>query len=124
MAKANIETASGTKIEVEGTSEEIARIVAVINPVEKKLLKHTRALISPTRKNKKIKTATEIIIELEEEGCFNKPQGLMGVKKILEEKGHIYPITTLSPVLLRLVKNKLLRRMKEGKKWAYVKGNI
>jgi hypothetical protein len=41
------------------------------------------------------------------------------VKAALEEQGHFYPVTTLSGLMLRLVREKKLRRLKEGKRWRY-----
>ncbi len=48
---------------------------------------------------------------------------LLEIKKILEEQGHIYPVTTLSGLLIALTRKKILRRLKEGKRWVYVKGS-
>jgi predicted transcriptional regulator len=59
-------------------------------------------------------------MELVEGGFFKRPKGLRAIKDALEDQGHFYPVTTLSPTLLRLVKKKELRRIKEGKRWSYV----
>jgi hypothetical protein len=50
-------------------------------------------------------------LELREEGYFKSKRFLNDIKKKLEEKGHIYARTTLSPTLLNLVKRKDLRRV-------------
>lgn len=125
MVKANIETASGTKIVLDGTSEELAQILAVVQQKEEKSLKKERPKVASNNKREKSGSSlTDMLIEIREEGYFDRPQGLVEIKQILEEKGHIYPITTLSPMLLRLVKKRMLRRMKEEKRWVYVKGSI
>lgn len=119
MAKANIETPSGTKIVIEGSSDEISDIISV---VRKKEAMHPVKASKNTKKEKST-SATDLISNLREEGFFDKPQGLLEVKKALEEQAHIYPITTLSPLLIRLVRKKILRRLREGKRWVYVKGS-
>lgn len=122
MAKANIETASGTKITIEGSSEEISEIVSVVQRKENPLKGRK---VSPRGKSGGGNTSlNDHIIEMREEGYFDKPQGLIEVKKILEEKGHMYPVTTLSGNLLGLARKRILRRLKEGKRWVYVKGSL
>ncbi|MBI3055426.1 MAG: hypothetical protein HYY77_15520, partial [Betaproteobacteria bacterium] len=56
-------------------------------------------------------------------GFFKKPKDLGAVKIALEEMGHRYPVTTLSPVLLRLIRKRQLRRMREQKRWVYTGAN-
>ena len=122
MPKANIETKSGTKITIEGNSEEISDIVSVIQRRESG--QPTRSPTKTTTSKNKVTSLTDLIIEMREEGYFDKPQGLIEVKKILEEKGHIYPVTTLSGTLLTQARKRILRRIREGKRWVYVKGSV
>jgi predicted transcriptional regulator len=61
-----------------------------------------------------------LIIDLIDGGFFKKPKGLSSIKSTLEEQGHYYPVTTLSPVVLRLVRKRQLRRIKDKKRWQYV----
>jgi hypothetical protein len=58
---------------------------------------------------------------LREEGFFNKPRGLTEIAKALEERGYIYPVTTLSGVVLGLVQRKDLGRKKVEGRWVYGK---
>jgi len=58
--------------------------------------------------------------ELIDEGFFKKPKELGAIKTALEERGHYYPATSLSPALIRLVRAKTMRRIKEKKHWVYV----
>jgi hypothetical protein len=50
---------------------------------------------------------------------FRKPKDLAAIKIALEEAGHYYPVTTLSPTLLRFVRSRQLRRIKDKNKWLY-----
>ncbi|MFA5771707.1 MAG: hypothetical protein WC974_03145 [Thermoplasmata archaeon] len=120
MAKANIETKNGTKIIVEGTPEEISKIMTLYKgdykpETEKELKKFVK------RKSNAKPTVTDKMREMIAEGFFDKPKGLAELKNSLEEQGCFVPITTLSPIVLGLVKNKELRRIKQDKKWVYAK---
>jgi hypothetical protein len=61
-----------------------------------------------------------LLSELIAEGFFGQPRELGVVRLALKEKGHFYPVTTLSPLMLRLVRRKELRRIKEKNRWTYV----
>jgi hypothetical protein len=63
----------------------------------------------------------QLLAELIDEGFFNEPRALGAVRSALQEKGHFYPATTLSPLMLRLVRKKGLRRIKSAKHWGYVR---
>jgi hypothetical protein len=53
-------------------------------------------------------------------GFFRKkPKDLSSVRTALEELGHHYPLTTLSGAMLRQVRRRNLRRLKQDKKWMY-----
>jgi hypothetical protein len=58
---------------------------------------------------------------LKEDGFFEKPKSLADISKALEEQGYLYPVTSLSGVVLGLVQKKVLRRKKVDKKWGYGK---
>lgn len=122
MAKATITLPSGTRVSVEGTPAEVEDIVARIDG--KRERKPSKPGIGSTRARKPAKNAKpaikDYVIELRDGGFFRKPQGLAEVKTALEAEGHIIPITTLSGVMLGLVKSRELRRLKEGKTWKYV----
>jgi|SRR5579872_6407547 len=108
MAKAVIKRPDGTRVEVEGTPREISDI---IENVEKK-----------AKKRKKVGgSATDHILQLREEGFFNKPKSLVEIKNKLEEIGVFYPITSLSGVVLSLTKKRILGRIPKDAVWKYVK---
>ena len=120
MAKANIDTPSGAKIIVEGTAEEISAVLAAI---QRRQSSRSGSGSSNPKNDDGVKL-NDLLIEMREEGYFDKPLGLVEVKRVLDEKGHIYPVTTLSGNVLGMVKKRILRRMKEGKRWVYVKGSL
>ena len=65
--------------------------------------------------------ASDLVVELKEDRFFDKPKGLAEISKALEEKGFIYPVTTLSGVVLGLVQKRLLGRKKLEGRWVYGK---
>ena len=60
-----------------------------------------------------------MLMLLMDDGFFKKPKELAAVKAALAERGHVYPVTTISPALLRLVQRRYLRRIKQDKRWFY-----
>src|SRR2546422_2980654 len=115
MAKAEIVSKDGTKITIDGTPEEIAKIIDDVKKKdERKKLKESFGVGGPT-------TATDFILELREQGFFNKPKTLAEIKTKLAENGLIYPVTSLSAVVLAQVRKRNLGRVKTGKFWGYVR---
>ena len=132
MAHANIQTRNGTKITIKGSPKEISLIIRAMQEnsssvneetinINRKKQSIKKLASSINKKNKSSPTATDLILNLKEEGFFNKAKGLIDIKGALETQGHIYPMSTLSGVVLPLVRKRELRRMKENKRWAYVK---
>jgi len=123
MAKAKIKTQSGAVITVEGTQQEVSRILAdferatAVGRAKEAIAKDKTA----RKEQKKRIAASDLVVELKEEGYFNKPRSLTDVANTLEEKGYIYPVTTLSGVMLGLIQKKLLGRKKLKGKWVYGK---
>jgi hypothetical protein len=119
MAKAQIITSEGTRVSIEGTPEEVAALVARIE--SKKSPPTQKAVQSAKSREKRSKSGPQDHISaLIEQGFFKKPQGLGAIKTALEERGYFYAVTSLSPVVLRLVRKRELRRIKEKKLWLYV----
>ncbi len=122
MAKANIITKDGIKISVEGTPKEVADIVAQLkgdkqNPILDKGRKKDNRQETP---DKTRPTPINLIADLIDGGFFKKPRELSAIKNALAEQGYHYPVTSLSPTALRLVRKRQLRRIKEKKRWLYV----
>jgi hypothetical protein len=119
MAKVQIISRDGTKITIEGNATEVAALSAQlkfgISP--RRLTQHQPI---NKRKSKLKATPINLIAELIDGGFFKKPKVLSAVKLALDEQGHFYPATSLSPALLRLVRNRHLRRIKDKKRWLYV----
>ncbi len=116
MAKAQIVTSKGTRVSFEGSTEEVASLVARFEG-------NVPAEPNPTvdRRDGKSKLGPQDHISmLIDQGFFRKPQGLGTIRAALEELGHFYAVTSLSPAVLRLVRKRQLRRIKEKKLWAYV----
>ena len=133
MAKANLVLPDGTKVIIEGTSEEVALLLGKfsgqesnnsINPSStRKTRKKRRKTVAPNggKTIKKEKGPTSLITELIDEGYFKSKRTIADIQKKLEERGHIYAQTSISPQLTRLTRKRIIRRIKENKGWAYVK---
>jgi hypothetical protein len=120
MAKANLKTKGGTTVVIEGTPEEVALLVERIEgerPVVTSRAPRTRSRGGANAAAKA--TPVNLISSLIDGGFFRKPKDLASVKVALEEMGHFYPVTSLSPALLRLVRRRQLRRLRDKKRWMY-----
>lgn len=122
MAKAHIKTKTGCFITIEGDAAEVARIVMQVgngsHPADVKQLTPEQ---KEKRQARKAATATNLVVELKEEGFFDKPKSLAEVGIEIEKSGYLYPLTTLSGVMLGLVQKRMLTRMKKDKRWVYGK---
>src|SRR4051812_66136 len=101
MAKAHITTRNGTKITLEGTAEEVA---SLIERLEGGSAGSAVQAESKAPRSKSRPTPLGLISELIDGGFFKKPRELGAIKLALQEHGHFYPVTSLSPALLRLVR--------------------
>lgn len=120
MAKANIETPNGTKIIIDGKEEEIAKIINAISTNESYSQRHNSRNIKKTKMKSKM-GLTDYIRELKEEGFLDQPKDLIEIKNELASKAHIYPVTSIHPTLIRLIKKGEVGRLKQDSKWVYVK---
>jgi len=131
MPKATLVLPDGTKVQIEGTAEEVAVMLtrcspggaASPTPAVKKKAKRRSVTRDGSPRKPKAKGPVGLITELTAEGFFKTKRMLPEVQKKLEEGGHIYAQTSLSPAVLALTKNKVLRRLKDKKGWAYVRGS-
>ncbi len=129
MAKASLVLPDGTKVQIEGTAEEVAVLLAKCSsgasssraPTVKKKAKRRATAPAAAPRKPKGKGPIGLIRELAAEGFFKSKRMLPDVQKKLEEGGHIYAQTSLSPAVLQLTKKKVLRRLHEKKGWAYVR---
>ena len=123
MPKATIKSKSGAVITIDGSESEIAKIVSAFEQLARVVQVRQRVskMKVERKEQKKRQSAAELLIGLKEEGYFDKPKALGDITQALEEKGYLYPVTTLSGVVLSLVKNKYLRRKKVEGRWVYGK---
>jgi hypothetical protein len=123
VAKANLVLPNGTNVLIEGTSEEVAQLLATVtqgesaNRSERK--KKKRSTNTP-RQTQNPNSVAALISQLAREDYFKSKRSLGEIQKKLEELGHIYPITTISPCLTRMTKRRVLRRLKQDRVWVYV----
>lgn len=123
MPKAIIKSKTGTTITIEGTKEELARILSDFERTSIVREIKTRASKEAVKKKdeNKRRAASDLIVELREDGFFAKPKTLGEIAEALERSGYIYPTTTLSGVVIGLVQKKLLGRKRVNGKWVYGK---
>lgn len=129
MAKANLVLPNRTTVNIEGTAEEVAAVLAKFSAPElpspsraaRKGRKKKPGVASSRNSNtKKPDGPTSLVSELAAEGYFKSKRALGDIQKKLEERGHIYAQTSISPVLTRLTRKRTIRRIKEKKGWVYV----
>lgn len=122
MAKAQIALPDGVTVSVAGTPDEIASVVSLLQ-LGLRGAPRPKPKAEPTAKRERGSTGrvqiTDLIEQLVQSEFFKKPRDLAAVKAALEEIGHHYPVTTLSPTLLRQVRKRNLRRLKQDNRWVY-----
>jgi hypothetical protein len=128
MAKANLVMPDGTKVQIEGTPDEVATLIARCSsstPVSAAGRnashgKRRRETGASSRGAQRKDGPTAFVTELAAQGYFKSKRSLPDIQKKLEELGHIYAQTSISPTLTRLTRKRVLRRIKEKDGWVYV----
>ena len=127
MAKATLTLSDGTNVLVEGSAEEIARIMSLHSTTIQPRPSPSPATPKPKKPRSTSKKSSQSIIgpkqrifDLKSLGFFDEKKSIVDIQKKLEELGHIYAQTSLSPALVRLVRGRDLRRIKEDKVWMYI----
>src|SRR5262245_25848314 len=116
MAKARINFPDGTTVSVEGTPDEISAVV----DRARKAQEGRRGANARVKGGSRPPQLVDLVASLIDGGFFRKkPKDLATVKAALEEMGHHYPVTTLSGEMLRQVRRRNLRRLKQEKRWVY-----
>lgn len=118
MATASVTLPGGAKVVIEGTQAEVADLLAKLQSGSP--LAQQRTERSSTKPAGKREGPMRLILDLIDAGFFKTPQELGAARVALEAQGHFYPTTSLSPLMLRLVRGKQLRRIKSHKRWTYV----
>lgn len=128
MAKANLTLPDGTTVSIDGTAEEVAillqKFAAPITgpqPSERRTATKARPAGRQQPAGKTVrKGPQQLVKDLADEDWFKTKRTIGDLQKKLEEKGHIYAQESLSTPLLRLTRNKVLRRLKDKGGWVYV----
>lgn len=103
-------------MDVNGTPEDIAAVLRNLGQVRGgKEGKAVSGQVAPAGRP----LLRDLILSLADGAFFKKPRDLAAIKSALEQMGHTYPTTTLSPAVLRLVRIKRLRRIRENGHWHY-----
>ncbi len=118
MVKAEIKKKDGTHIVIDGSEEEVKRLLNLMH--DDKPTKPQKTKESKETKTGKMSIG-DMILELKEEGFFDKPKSLVEIKNALAERGGIYEASTLSAQVIRQIRKRNLGRIKQEKKWMYVK---
>jgi hypothetical protein len=121
MPTATISMRSGATIVIDGTDEEIVSVVARLENLGNGRDARSVRLARADAKTRSQPTLPSLLSEMIGDGFFKQPRHLGALKEHLEQKGHFYPLTTLSPAMLRLIRSRRLRRIKDDKgRWGYV----
>lgn len=124
MAKAEIFTNTGAKILIDGSVEEISAIISIYNDKNNKLTDPIKNKSNRIKTNKGLgssSTLVSYILELRDTGFFDTPKKTALVKERLDQDSHFYPMQSISTCLINRNAKKELKRVKDGKQWAYVK---
>src|SRR5437879_2593072 len=102
MAKANLVLPDGTKVTIEGSTEEVTNLLAKfsgaipLSKVTKPLLSKTSGRSRSGNQGPKRKGPQRLIEDLVQESYFKAKRTIGEIQRKLEEKGHIYALYALS----------------------------
>jgi hypothetical protein len=111
---------SGTTVVIEGSEDEIQSLLSRIEKVGESNDRPKSIRASQEASQRSLPSATDAILELKRTGFFDTPKGLGAIREKLALLGMIYPVTTLSGVVLALIRRRALGRVREGAHWGYV----
>lgn len=127
MAKASLTLPGGTVVSIDGSPEEIARLMQLYGspqsqvPSKDEPTTHGGRKKKQDREDSKVKKGPRHFVgELLDQGFFAQKRSIIDLQRKLEEEGHIYAQTSLSAPLLHFLKAKRLRRFKEEDMWLYI----
>ncbi len=116
MGKASIDLPDGTKIVIEGSTDEVAKIVSLYQGNTGRPSKR-KAKAAPAKQAEP--SIRDHVLELREKGFFKDKRSLASVQEALETKGHKYKVTSLSGPMRDLVRDEELERVKEERNYVY-----
>ncbi len=125
MARANLVLPNGTKVDIQGTAEEVASLLRAFSAHKDSTPGQDR---TPPRSPKRNASGprrgptglTGLIRGLRDDGFFAAKRTLGDIQRELEHRGRIYKQPPISATLLHLVRRKELQRMKDRKGYMYV----
>ncbi len=125
MAKTQLTLPSGLLVTMEGTPDEVIQMTKAIAQFDSEGKAAVKAHVlkaSPTKtKTKRTSSGpTGYVIALTNAGYFKTRRTIGETREELEKNGHIYSVNMISTPLVRLVRQKILRRLKEKSGWVYV----
>lgn len=129
MATAKLVLPDGTTVNIEGTADEVATLLARFagdSPPGTGAKEQSPKKAPPRssggnrQEREKRKGPQTLLEELARDDFFKSKRTIGEVQTKLEEKGHIYALHSLSTPLLRLTRSRVLRRIKEKEGWVYV----
>ena len=123
MAKASLLRPDGTKVQIEGTADEVAVLIARCSSVTQPPVrgkKHKSGKSRSANSGQRKDGPQVFISQLATDGYFKSKRSLSDIQKKLEELGHIYAQTSISTPLTRLTRKRILRRIKEKDGWVYI----
>ena len=98
---------------------ELDKLVERLKQIEKRLRALEAKLEKPKRVIRKRSSLIDQILVLREDGFFTKPRTITGIKIKLAERGYLCPVTTISPLLLKLVRSNQLKREQTSEGFKY-----
>jgi hypothetical protein len=131
MGEVEIKLGSGGTAVIRGTSAEIAEVlrlagIGAASPATGSGARRRREPPESGRGPARAKRPAKIgpqarVTELVSEGFFKTKRSLTDVRNELRGRGRLYKATDLSPVMIRLVREKHLRRSKDqADHWLYL----
>jgi len=120
MAEARVKTKTGAEITIVGSGPEVADILANLESIQAARTPRTlRRASERPRENLRATGPTGLVMGLKSEGFFDKPKTLGEIASALHEKGSLIPTTTISGVVLGLLRKGQLHRKKAEGRWTY-----
>lgn len=120
MVKANLTLRDGTQVAIEGAPDEVRHLLELMGGAGDNGRGGKGSTRKTARASSKRQGPQALISELANDGFFNQKRTIGEVQKTLAGQGHIYALNSLSSPLVRLVRSRALRRIKEGSQWMYV----
>ena len=100
-----------------GQNKKLDKLIKLLSSAEKEK-KVTKKVISKTSSKKSV---ANLIEGLKQDNFFDKPKSLKEIQKELQKLNYHYAVTSLTNPLQRLVRQRVLGRILQKGRWAYVK---